>query len=191
MAVDFIHSSFYELSGTSVSRKVIILFPAYFFLMWVTCSFADSGTRETRQMSGMGIELVGGQNALQGMGRGGKGICPQVRTVPQAPADYSARKNPLSPTSNNFNAGESLFHVQSEPTACKVCHGATGNGMGMMAQGSGAIPRNFGCAETMKGLSDGQLFWVIKNGSGGTGMPAYKFLSDEQIWQLILYLRKF
>jgi len=44
----------------------------------------------------------------------------------------------------------------------------------------------------MRDLLDGQLFWVIQNGSRGTAMPAHKFFLDkEQIWQLILYIRKF
>jgi mono/diheme cytochrome c family protein len=41
----------------------------------------------------------------------------------------------------------------------------------------------------MKNISDGQMFWVVKNGSPGTGMNAYKNLTDEQVWQIILYLR--
>jgi mono/diheme cytochrome c family protein len=134
----------------------------------------------------------GAQSAVyRGMERGGKGICPQARTVPQAPDDFANKKNPFPATDSDVSAGESLFQLQAEPAACKICHGANGNGLGMMAQGPTALPRNFACAETMRGISDGQLFWVVKNGSGGTGMPAYKFLSDKQIWQLILYLRKF
>ena len=44
----------------------------------------------------------------------------------------------------------------------------------------------------MEDLPDGQLFWVIKNGSKGTAMPAHKFsLRDDQVWQLILFIRKF
>ena len=41
----------------------------------------------------------------------------------------------------------------------------------------------------MKEIPDGQLFWVIKNGSHGTGMPAYPELTEKQIWQLVLHLR--
>jgi len=33
------------------------------------------------------------------------------------------------------------------------------------------------------------LFWIIKNGSQGTGMMAYKAMEDNQIWQLILHIR--
>jgi len=44
----------------------------------------------------------------------------------------------------------------------------------------------------MKSLSDGQLFWIIKNGSKGTAMPAHKFtLSDKETWQVIHYLKRF
>ncbi|MBI4383885.1 MAG: c-type cytochrome [Nitrospinae bacterium] len=124
-----------------------------------------------------------------GMGRGGKGLCPQTRTVPQAPREYLDKANPLQPTAENLTKGESLFQAQAQPTACKICHGASGNGMGMMAQGLAAIPRNFNCAETMKEVSDGQMFWTIKNGSLATGMPSYKFLDDNEIWELVLYLR--
>jgi len=43
----------------------------------------------------------------------------------------------------------------------------------------------------MKSLPDGQLFWVIQNGSPGSVMPAFDNLDDDQIWQLILYIRNF
>jgi cytochrome c1 len=33
------------------------------------------------------------------------------------------------------------------------------------------------------------LFWVIKNGSPGTGMMAFSGLADEEVWELIHYLR--
>ena len=42
----------------------------------------------------------------------------------------------------------------------------------------------------MKDLPDGQLFWIIRNGSPGTGMPAFKNLKDREIWLIVHYLRK-
>lgn len=50
-------------------------------------------------------------------------------------------------------------------------------------------PRNFTCGETMNDISDGQLYWIIKNGSPGTGMMAFAGMPDNQIWQLIQYIR--
>jgi len=124
-----------------------------------------------------------------GMGHMGKGSCPQVRFTVSAPDEFLKLENPLKPDSLNLFAGESLFHTDAQPTACKICHGSTGNGMGMMAPGLNPPPRNFSCSKTMDNISDGQMFWVVKNGSPGTGMVAYKSLSDKQIWQIILYLR--
>jgi hypothetical protein len=43
----------------------------------------------------------------------------------------------------------------------------------------------------MAQISDGQLFWIIKNGSVGTSMPEFTDLSDKSIWQLIIYIREF
>ncbi len=126
-----------------------------------------------------------------GMGRGGKGICPQTRTAPPAPVTMENLKNPLEPTREVLRRGESIFHWTAEPSACKVCHGSTGNGLGMMAQSTAAMPRNFTCAETMKEVSDGQMFWIIKNGSQGTGMPPFPFLSEDEIWSVITYVRQF
>lgn len=126
-------------------------------------------------------------------GRAGSGICPQSRAIVQAPDDFLSRENPLKPTARNIEAGRTLFQVDTQPTACKICHGETGNGMGMMAQQAlGPMPRNFTCKETMKDIPDGQLFWIIKNGSPGTAMPSYNLnLSDDQVWQLVLYIRQF
>ena len=126
-----------------------------------------------------------------GEGRQGSGICPQTRTTAKAPEEDRLRKNPLASSRINFDAGESLFNLLAEPTTCKMCHGVRGNGLGMMAQGLPRMPRNFACSKTMRNISDGQLFWVIRYGSPGAGMPAYKFLTDEQIWQLAIYVRHF
>jgi len=125
-----------------------------------------------------------------GQGFMGKGICPQIRTTAQAPDTISKQRNPLKKSPDLLYAGESLFQIEAQPTACKICHGVTGNGFGIMAQGLNPPPRNFTCRETMQTISDGQLFWIIRNGSPGTGMPAFKNLKDREIWLIVHYLRK-
>ena len=120
------------------------------------------------------------------------GICPQNRKTKTAPGGYLRKTNPLLPTKENIQKGRNLFVKDTKPTACKLCHGIQGNGNGSLAKGMEPPPRNFTCTKVMKDLLDGQLFWVIRNGSKGTAMPAHKFsLSKEQIWQLILYIRRF
>jgi hypothetical protein len=50
-------------------------------------------------------------------------------------------------------------------------------------------PRNFRCAVTINDVPDGQLFWIIRFGSPGTSMPPHRKFTDEQIWELVSYLR--
>lgn len=119
------------------------------------------------------------------------GICPQVRKTPKAPADFLKLKNPLPPTPENTLAGETLFHLDAKPTVCKVCHGMSADGLGILFKQLSPKPRNFTCSVTMQEISDGQMFWVIKNGSPGTAMPSFSNLSDDQVWQVILYIRQF
>jgi mono/diheme cytochrome c family protein len=117
-------------------------------------------------------------------------VCPQPRATAQAPPELLAARNPLDPTPEHLAAGERLYRQGATPMACQLCHGERGDGLGPMAAGFTPRPRNFTCAETMRDLPDGQLFWIVRNGSPGTGMLAYATLSDEQIWQLVLFLRR-
>ncbi len=117
--------------------------------------------------------------------------CPQVRQTPKAPDEFYNLKNPLPASRENLFAGQTLFHFDAEPGPCRLCHGISGNGLGILFRNLSPGSRNFTCENTMKDLPDGQLFWIIKNGSPGTDMPAFKNLEDDQIWQLIIYIRHF
>ncbi|UCD11096.1 MAG: cytochrome c [Nitrospinaceae bacterium] len=118
-------------------------------------------------------------------------LCPQARTTVSAPEKDARMKNILAPTEENIQAGKALFNSQAQPIPCSICHGFKGDSIGVIFQWIKPYARNFTCFQTMKDISDGQMFWVIRNGSHGTRMQAYKKLEDEQIWQLVLYLRSF
>ena len=115
--------------------------------------------------------------------------CPQIRKTQIAPKEFLTMQNPLPLNDKNLKAAEKLFEKTAKPIACKTCHGITGNGVGDPGFESTPPSRNFTCTQTMQQLPDGQLFWIIKNGSKGAAMPAYSYLSDKKIWQLILYIR--
>ncbi|GJL78890.1 MAG: hypothetical protein NPINA01_18790 [Nitrospinaceae bacterium] len=117
------------------------------------------------------------------------GVCPQKRKTVTAPKDYLEKVNPLRKEPRFVKKGKVLAHIKAKPLACKHCHGMAGNGKGAMAPNMNPRPRNFTCKPIMDQVSDGQLFWIIKNGSKGTSMPAYSYLSDKKIWQLIHYIR--
>ena len=118
------------------------------------------------------------------------GTCPQERRTPTAPAEFLSLRNPRAGSPQASAAGRALFLKEARPLPCKLCHGARGDGRGDPDFDSTPPARNFTCAATMNALSDGQLFWIIRNGSPKTAMPAYKgSLSDTDIWNLITYIR--
>ena len=116
-------------------------------------------------------------------------FCPQIRKTIIAPRAYLEMKNPLRKEPRHIKKGKELSHIKAKPIACKQCHGMGGNGQGAMSLNMNPKPRNFTCNSTMNTISDGQLFWIIKNGSKGTLMPSYSHLSNRKVWQLIHYIR--
>lgn len=121
--------------------------------------------------------------------KGSLGVCPQERKVAKAPSKYLEKINPLRNEPRHIKKGKVLAHIKAKPLACKHCHGLSGNGKGAMSTNMNPKPRNFTCKQTMNDISDGQLFWIIKNGAEGAAMPSYSYLSDKKIWQLIHYIR--
>jgi len=117
--------------------------------------------------------------------------CPQTRKTPTAPQKFLKLQNPVPQNDETLKAGETLFQLQGKPITCKTCHGMKGDGKAESGFESTPPPRNFTCAETMKAWPDGQLFWIIRNGSPNTSMFAFPSLSDKQVWQLIHYIRQF
>ena len=137
------------------------------------------------------VTFKGGTEVAQAGGGGGgpSGVCPQPRKTKRAPGKFRKMQNPLPQNAQNLKAGETLFQQTAKPLACMNCHGTQGDGQGPMGAALDPRPRNFTCGETMKDISDGQLFWIIKKGSLGTGMMAFSGMPDNQIWQLIQYIR--
>jgi len=166
--------------------KLIIIFTSFFFVFQVA-EVSSDGKLSSLDRYLSNIPMYSANYLVIA-----SGICPQVRKTKKAPSKYVLKKNPLFANTKNIKRGESLYQKEAKPTACKMCHGVQGNGNGRLARGLEPAPRNFTCEETMKFLSDGQLFWIIKNGSKGTAMPAHKFfMSDKDIWQVIHYLKRF
>lgn len=102
------------------------------------------------------------------------------------PAKDRQRINPVSPTPEALTEG--MAHWADH---CATCHGNDG-------RGNTAIGRNlFPKAPDMtllksQGLTDGELFAIIKNGVRLTGMPAWGSpgsAEDSQTWKLVLFVR--
>ena len=113
--------------------------------------------------------------------------CPEPRKTKFAPPFYQSFDKTKKANKTN---GKKLFNKTAKPIACKMCHGKTGAGNGKLGKVLKPSPRNFTCNAIMFKISAGQMFWIIKNGSKGTGMVAHKkTLKDKEIWDIIKYIR--
>jgi cytochrome c2 len=74
---------------------------------------------------------------------------------------------------------------------CVMCHGIHGDGDGFMAEGLHPKPRNFTSFEQMSRLPDQQMANSIRSGVPNTGMPGFAGLSEQQVADLIAYVRGF
>jgi mono/diheme cytochrome c family protein len=84
---------------------------------------------------------------------------------------------------------------------CVFCHGDNMEGDGGFAHGFDPLPANFADPTTIAMLQESYLFWRIAKGGPGlpeestpwsSGMPAWeKYLSEEEIWDVILFLYAF
>ncbi len=117
------------------------------------------------------------------------GTCEQQRKTAKAPEEFLAKTNPFPASAGTIQEGKTLFLKTAQPVACALCHGEQGDGKGIMGAALVPPPRNFTCGSMMKNIPDGQLFWIIKHGSRETGMMPFTGLSDDQVWQLIHYVR--
>ena len=98
--------------------------------------------------------------------------------------------NPISPSPENIEAGKILFDGKG---FCVTCHGKDGKGLGNIPGLRGKLPRNFTDKKWQAARTDGELFWILKNGSPGTDMASFVplVLTEEQAWHVVLYVRSF
>lgn len=113
---------------------------------------------------------------------------------PRVPSDQieEARtwQNPFESTSENIEQGRALFHGKA---FCVTCHGRDGKGLMGVEGLRGKLPRNFTDKAWQRTRTDGELFWVLKNGSPGTDMASFipLVLTEEEAWHVLLYVRSF
>jgi mono/diheme cytochrome c family protein len=112
---------------------------------------------------------------------------------PRVPADKLAEaralKSPLPASQEIVEKGKALYHGKG---TCFTCHGVDGDGKGPGGVQLNPSPRNFQHHGFWRHRTEGEIFWVIKHGSPGTGMIGFgQVLSDEEIWSLIRYERTF
>jgi mono/diheme cytochrome c family protein len=133
---------------------------------------------------------------------------PNLRSIhPAPPASITFRgktmtlaglENPLRATqgaelAQHLAAGRRVYYQN-----CVPCHGDHLDGQGHYANGFNPIPLNFQDNGTIAQLTESFVFWRVAKGGPGlpreatpwnSAMPAWEdFLSEEEIWSVILFL---
>ncbi|NDY95080.1 c-type cytochrome [Wenzhouxiangella limi] len=136
--------------------------------------------------------------------------CQPDPATPQAPADIRSLNNPLDMTPDQLAAGRDLYQDSARPVACAQCHGKQGDGTGPLGRHLDPSPPDLTC-DFYRDIPDGQLFWITREGSnfmsnepGHTDVrrpgrrdrasamrPHRYFLTEEETWQVIGYMRTF
>ena len=116
---------------------------------------------------------------------------------PRVPADQMDQvkswTNPLPETQETIEKGKQLFQGKA---FCLTCHGRDGKGLGGDIEPGtlkGPLPRDFTDKDWQAARTDGELLWILKNGSKGTAMASFVplILTEEEAWQVLRYVRSF
>ena len=107
------------------------------------------------------------------------------------PKEYADITNPYAADHEAAEAGAVLYEIN-----CATCHGVGGQGDGPAAEGLDPKPASLADAHMMEDMSDGALFWRVSEGGTmepfNSAMPPWKgLLSEDEIWQLVAYIREF
>ena len=96
-------------------------------------------------------------------------------------------KAPLAPTSvPNLQLGASVYAAN-----CAACHGASGNGDGVLAKQLDPKPIAFTDHDRARQRSVFALYQAVSQGIAGTAMPAFAQLSEEDRWSVAMFLGTF
>ncbi len=83
---------------------------------------------------------------------------------------------------------------QTYSTFCATCHGASGDGQGIVGKTLNPPPRDFTTGDFKFGGSDQDLFDVISNGAASKGgsplmAPWGSVIPEAERWALVKYIR--
>ncbi|MCZ6513766.1 MAG: cytochrome c [Nitrospinae bacterium] len=121
------------------------------------------------------------------LGSGAHAFHPDVYT-PRVPKEQLEEiqeiESPYETTAERIELGREIFFGKG---LCVTCHSKNGEGVQM----PGHAPRNLTDPKWQDVRTDGELMWVLKNGSPGTGMPQRvgKDITEEEGWNVIQFIR--
>jgi mono/diheme cytochrome c family protein len=114
---------------------------------------------------------------------------PQQPAAPPAeaaiPAEAAHMVNPVKPTPESQAHAKKVYGYD-----CALCHGENGNGKGDVVADLKLKLKDYTDPAALKDISDGELFYVIKNGKGQMPPEGDRAKPDE-IWNMVILVRSF
>jgi mono/diheme cytochrome c family protein len=114
---------------------------------------------------------------------------PQEPAAPTAssaiPAEAAHMSNPVKPTAESQARAKKLYGYD-----CAMCHGPNGNGKGDIVLEPKVTLKDYTDPSALKDLSDGEIFYIIKNGKGQMPSEGDRAKTDE-LWNMVILVRSF
>jgi mono/diheme cytochrome c family protein len=101
------------------------------------------------------------------------------------PADAARLVNPIKPTAEAQVRAKKVYGYD-----CAMCHGPNGNGKGDLAAEMKPPLKDYTDAAALKDMSDGELFYIIKNGKGQMPSEGDRAKTDD-LWNMVVLVRSF
>lgn len=104
-------------------------------------------------------------------------------TYAAIPVDAAKQANPVKTSPESLARAKRWWNLD-----CAMCHGKDGNGKGETAQDMKLTIADFTNPATLKDRTDGEIFYIIKNGHQDMP-PEGPRVKVEENWDLVNYVR--
>lgn len=105
--------------------------------------------------------------------------------APSVPPEAVRMVNPVRPTAEGMAHARKMYGYD-----CAVCHGANGNGKGELVAAMNLTLKDWTDPAALKGRTDGELFYIIKNGQGQMTAEGDR-AKPEDMWNMVVLVRSF
>jgi mono/diheme cytochrome c family protein len=99
------------------------------------------------------------------------------------PPEAVKQPNPVKPSPASVAQGKKIYGYD-----CALCHGADGDGKGDVAADMKLKLADFRDPAALKDRTDGELFYIIKNGKGEM-TPEGDRVKTDNLWNLVNFIR--
>lgn len=122
--------------------------------------------------------------AAPAFAQSGQPVAPSA-TAAVIPPEAMKMTNPVHATAESQAQAKKRYSYD-----CAMCHGANGDGKGDLVADMKLTMKDYTDPASLKDVSDGEMFYVIKNGKGQMPGDGGRSKPDD-IWNMVILMRSF